>query len=194
MSGSRRLLGLLALAPLALGALGACSDDQPTGEPAGSTAATPSTSASSVPDATAEEPPADQSAEDEGLGDTLVYVADVAPRDDSGRAAEPAGRVEIRPAATPTLCFDVAAEGLGAAIEAVDLRPGTDGDSVVDVHAPADAANEPDGWRDVCIDVDPAVFDSLATDPGRFTVDVAGGGATLVGQLRPATIFDLTLS
>ena len=49
-------------------------------------------------------------------------------------------------------------------------------------------------WHDVCVDVEPAVFDALATDPGRFTVDVSGGGEVLVGQLRPATIFDLQLS
>ncbi len=196
MSGSRRLLGLLALAPCALGVLSACSDDQPSGEPAGSstTTATSTTTSSSIPDATAEEPPTGQSGEDEGLGDTLVYVADLARPDDSGRAAEPAGRVEIRPEGARTLCFDVAADGLGRAIEAVHLQPGRGDGPVVAVDPPAATTDDPATWHDVCVDVDPAVFDALATDPGRFTVDVSGGGEALVGQLRPATIFDLQLS
>ena len=116
-------------------------------------------------------------------------------RDGSGPADEPGGRVEIRPEGEHTLCFDVAADGLGSAIESVHLRTGPSDGPAVAVDPPASTPSDPGTWHDVCVDVDSTVFDSLATDPSRFTVDVSGSDTdALVGQLRPATIFDLRLS
>lgn len=155
-----------------------------------------------VPDAEAEDPPGQSGGEDEGLGDTTVFVADLSgvtevpgPGDAAGT-----GRVEARPADDGRWCFDMVAEGLHGAVADAHIHEGAagaSGDVVIEIGGPTSVEGDVDTWTDVCVAVDVFVEERLLSDPATFyanvhTADFPDGA--IRGQLEEASIFDLTLS
>ncbi len=210
MSGLPRALGLVALGVVVLGTP-ACSrggSDRATSPPSSSDSGSTGTTVAGDPadttatDAAAEAPPSDQVGEDDGLDDSLVFVADL---DGAGPVPGPGdpdavARVEIVSDPSGALCFDVSATGLGSEATVADVhrgREGEIGDAVVSAGAPTSSVDGTDTWTHACATADAEVVDELNTDPGAFyadihTVDFEAGA--IRAQLRPATIFDLRLS
>ena len=158
--------------------------------------------ADSVPtDDPAGQPP-DDAAADEGRGEPLVFVADL-----TADAAVPppgapgaSGRAELRSEADAQLCVDMVTSGLDSAVTAAHVHrgdTGVAGEVVVPIGAPTRTDGDTDLWRDVCVDVAPALLDQIDQDPSGYYVNVHTEGhpdSAVRGQLQPSSIFDLTLS
>ena len=140
--------------------------------------------------------------EDDGLGDPLVFVADLSgetevpgPGDDSA-----SGRVEIESAVSGEWCIDMEATGLSAEVTDSHIHFGTagsSGDVVIPIGAPTAVDGDTDVWDDVCVEVDDDLVAEILDAPQAFyanvhTADFAAGA--IRGQLEAATIFDLELS
>ena len=160
----------------------------------------PATTTTTTTEPGAVEPP-DGAGEDEGLGDPLVLVADL-----TGQAEVPgpgdaggAGRFELESAGGTTVCIDMVVTGLAAEVTDAHIHEdaaGASGGVVVPIGVPTSSAEGEDRWDDVCIEVDLAVLDRLATDPSGFYANVHSatfGAGAVRGQLALASIFDRTL-
>lgn len=196
----RSLRRTLLAAVLAIGAA-SCGDDDASED---TSAAGETTTTESVPDAEAEDPPDGDgdAGEDEGLGDPLVFVADLTgetevpgPGDDAG-----SGRIEIESAVNGEWCIDMVAEALSAEVSGAHIHfgpEGLSGDVVIPIGDPTEVADGVDTWSDVCVEVDRDLVDEILSAPDAYyanvhTADFPAGAVR--GQLVAATIFDLTLS
>lgn len=171
-------------------------DESPSG------AAPPSVPPETAPDAEAEVPPAESGGEHDGMGDPIVFVADLI-----GGAVVPGpghpeatGRLEIESDVDGNLCFDLRVQGLSSDVIHADIHEeaaGERADPVFAIGPPSSVDGDTDVWSDVCEDVDEALVERITHDPAGFSADVhtvdLGSGA-IRGQLQLATIFDLTLS
>lgn len=210
----RLLAGALALT--LLGVLGACGDDDDA-EAASTTSSTStdgeagdgdeaegdddtSTTTTTGSDDAAEPPP-DDAGEDDGLGDPLVFIADLTaelevpgPGDAAG-----SGRVEIQSATEGEWCIDMEATGLSSDVSDAHIHFGTEGvsgDPVIPIGAPTATEGDTDTWSDVCVAVDEQLAAEIVDAPQAFyanvhTIDHPGGA--IRGQLEPSSLFDLTL-
>ncbi len=174
----RRAAAVLAALAVCLALFGACSDDD------GGAAAPTSASTIAPGDASAQPPPEGSDGGD-GLDDPLVFAANV----------RNGGRVEVQPGDGDSLCFDIrVAEEPGGSPGAslTTGRPPNTRD--VAVLGPPTAT---DGgmvtWSHVCVPIDRPTLDAINEDPGQFRVEIRTAAPHRV-PLRPATIFDLTLS
>lgn len=209
---SRARILFLSLSVVALFAAG-CGDDAETGSDASTTTAssaddpdgaddTTTTTASTVPDAEAEDPPADAGNEDDGLGDPVVFVAALSGETEVPGPGDPAatGRAEVESDVNGDLCFDMVAEGLDSDVTDSHIHEAAAGDSggvVIPIGTPTSTDGDTATWTDVCISVDSALVDRINADPAAFYANIHTsnfGGGAIRGQLEQATIFDLTLS
>lgn len=203
---SLRALGVAAV--LVLG-LTACGDDD-TGDVEQSSDTTSETSTTTTvaettitsADDPAEEPPPDDPGEGDGLGDPLVFVADLrgdtevpGPGDDGG-----SGRVEIESAVAGEWCFDMEATGLSSDVTDSHIHfgpAGKSGDVVIPIGEPTATEGDTDTWDDVCVTVADDLIAEIIDAPDAFYANIHTadfGGGAIRGQLEAASIFDLTLS
>ncbi len=188
--------------------LGACDGDDSDDAADGQTTTSaetrpevPDTPDEPLPEDAAEAPP-DVGDEDEGLGDPLVFIADLTgdtevpgPGDDAGT-----GRIEIESAAPGEWCIDMEATGLSSEVTDSHIHFGTEGrsgDVVIPIGAPTETDDDTDTWTDVCVSVEEDLANEVIDAPQAFyanihTVDHPNGA--IRGQLEPSSIFDLTLS
>lgn len=161
-----------------------------------------STTTSTVVDATAEEPPAASGGQDEGLGDPVVFTADLVGDTEIPGPGSPkaAGRVEIESDVNGDLCFDMVVDDLDAVVVGAHIHQapaGASGEVVIPIGDPTSTSDGAATWSDVCIDVDDALVQQMSQDPSAFYANVhteTYGDGAVRGQLQSATIFDLTLS
>jgi hypothetical protein len=171
-------------------AAGAGEDEQP-----------PETTAT-VPDAEAEPPPEGAGGEDEGMGDSLVLVAELSGEAEVPGPGDPAGtgRTEIETDVDGDLCFDMVATGLGSEVTDAHIHEGAaavSGGVVIPIGPPTATEGDTDTWTDVCVDVDDAIVERITADPSAFYANVHTaqfGAGAIRGQLQQASIFDLELS
>ena len=216
-------LRTVAVGAALLAGIAACGDDD-SGDPSAvetTTTTTPetttletttTTSATAEPDETTttpapdvpaeDDPPVDDPGEGDGLGDPLVFVADLVgdteipgPGDAGG-----SGRVEIESAVNNEWCIDMEATGLSADVTDSHIHfgpAGNSGDVVIPIGAPTATDGDIDTWTDVCVTVEDPLVAEVIDAPQAFyanihTADFSGGA--IRGQLEPSSIFDLTLS
>lgn len=209
-----RLRSVVAATALALVAAACGGDDEPaattttaetttsTSEATTTTAADATTTTTTAP-ATGEgeaEAPPEGAGEDEGLG-SLVLVADLraeaevpGPGDTDGD-----GRIEIEATGPQTWCLDMVVTGLRGPVTGAHVHFGPEGltgDVVVPIGEPTSTAGATDTWADVCLEVEDRVVDEVTSAPDAFYVNVHTDDhpdGAVRGQLRPASVFDLTL-
>lgn len=161
------------------------------------------TTTTAAPEVPAEDdPPVADPGEGDGLGDPLVFVADLTgdtevpgPGDDGA-----SGRVEIESAVNGEWCIDMEAVGLSADVTDSHIHfgpTGNSGDVVIPIGAPTSTDGDTDTWDDVCVTVEDSLVAEILDAPEAFyanvhTADFAGGA--IRGQLEASSIFDLTLS
>ncbi len=181
--------------------LAGCGDDDVGG--ADTTTSTSTTVAdTTATDDSAEDPPSGDPGEDDGLGDPLVFVADLTadtevpgPGDDDG-----AGRIEIESAAVGEWCIDMEVAGLGADVTDSHIHfgpAGNSGDVVIPIGAPTASGGDTETWTDVCVTVADDLVAEIVDAPDAFYANVHTadfGGGAVRGQLESSTIFDLVLS
>ncbi|WP_436793691.1 CHRD domain-containing protein [Actinospongicola halichondriae] len=214
----RRQNALRAVAIAAVLAAGtaACGDDAaddaaPTSTTEDTPVAVDDTTTTAPPDETTTTTPADVPADDElpddpgdddGRGDPLVFVADLAgdtevpgPGDDGA-----SGRVEIESAVAGEWCLDMEATGLSAAVTDSHIHfgpAGSSGDVVIPIGKPTSTDGDTDTWTDVCVTVADDLVAEVIDAPDAFYANIHTadfGGGAIRGQLELSSIFDLTLS
>ena len=193
----------------------ACGDDD-AGDSADVTTTAPETTTTTTADQTDEtttttaapevpaedEPPVDDPGEGDGLGDPLVFVADLTGDTEVPGPGDPdgAGRIEVESAVDGEWCIDMEATGLSADVTDSHIHfgpAGNSGDVVIPIGAPTSVDGSTDTWDDVCVTVEDSLVAEVLDAPQAFyanihTADFAGGA--IRGQLEASTIFDLTLS
>ncbi|MCO8125780.1 CHRD domain-containing protein [Acidimicrobiia bacterium EGI L10123] len=98
-----------------------------------------------------------------------------------------------------TLCVDLVASGLDAAVTEAHLHGGPEGEEgpvLVDLGPPSTSDGGGTTWTDVCTGVDDDVIDDLAAAPELAYVDVHTASfpdGAIRGQLGVISIFDRTL-
>lgn len=209
MTRARPALRTFAVIVVAVLAFAACGDDDSGDSAAETTTAPPTTevdrTTTTIPDEPAEDPTPDDPddpGEGDGLGDPLVFVADLTgetevpgPGDDGA-----GGRVEIESAVSGDWCFDMEATGLSAEVTDAHIHfgpVGNSGDVVIPIGTPTEVDGDTDVWDDVCVTVEAELVAEILDAPDAFYANVhtaAFGGGAIRGQLEAATIFDLTLS
>ncbi len=148
------------------------------------------------------DPPDEGAGEDEGLGDPLVFAADLQGDTEVPGPGDPAatGRAEIESGVDGAWCFDMVATGLDSDVTDSHIHAGAAGESgpvVVGIGPPTESEGDTDRWVDVCIVVADDVQEQITSNPEAFYVNVHSatfGSGAIRGQLQTATIFDLTLS
>lgn len=217
MSSRSQIFRTVAVVASLLLGLAACGDDDATDEGASTTTTPETTSTTSTtadePDETTtttaapevpaeEEPSVDDPGEGDGLGDPLVFVADLTGDTEVPGPGDPAGsgRIEIESAVNGEWCIDMQATGLSAGVTDSHIHfgpEGNSGDVVVPIGAPTATDGDTATWDDVCVTVEDSLVAEILDAPQAFyanihTTDFAGGA--IRGQLEASTIFDLTLS
>ncbi len=213
----RRLLLVLLLLAVTVAACG--DDDERTDASTSSTTAgadagdadaggqvvapdAPSEPADSVPtDDPAAQPP-DDAPKDEGRGEPLVFAADLTADAAVPPPGEPgaSGRAELRSESDAQICVDMVTSGLGSAVTAAHVHrgeAGVAGEVVIPIGPPTRTDGDTDLWRDVCVEVEPALLDGIDEDPSSYYVNVhteRHPDSAVRGQLQSSSIFDLTLS
>lgn len=135
----------------------------------------------------------------DGLGDA-VLAGDLDGRGPVPGAGDTAatGRVEAE-LVDGTLCVDLVASGLDAAVTEAHLHGGPEGEEgpvLVDLGPPSTSDGGDTTWTDVCTGVDDDVIDDLAAAPELAYVDVHTASfpdGAIRGQLGVISIFDRTL-
>lgn len=212
---SRRSSRLLLAVLLLLGTV-ACGDDDDAGSEESTTSAdatgsddtvvdedaVPEPPDVSVPEVPAGEPPVDGGDEDEGIGDPLVLVADLtADAEVPGPGdAGATGRFEAESGTPGELCIDMAVTGLDAEVTDAHIHEGAVGEAggvEVTIGPPTASEGDTDTWTDVCVTVEPGLFEDLQSSTDAFYVNVHTSSfpdGAVRGQLALGTLFDLELS
>ena len=149
-----------------------------------------------------EDPPVEDPGEGDGLGDPLVFVADLTGDTEVPGPGDPdgAGRIEIESAVNGEWCIDMEATGLTADVtdSHVHFGPaGNNGDVVIPIGEPTSTDGDTDTWDDVCVSVEDSLVAEILDAPEAFYANIHTSefpAGALRGQLEAATIFDLTLS
>lgn len=161
------------------------------------------TTTTAAPEIPAEDdPPVDDPGEGDGLGDPLVFVADLTGDTEVPGPGDPdgSGRIEIESAVNGEWCIDMVATGLSASVTDSHIHfgpAGNSGDVVIPIGEPTSSDGDTDTWDDVCVTVEDSLVAEILDAPEAFYANVHTGdyaGGAIRGQLEASTIFDLTLS
>lgn len=210
MSRLIRVLFALVLAT----ALAACGDDDAGDEAASSTTGvdttttrepvtTSETTTSSTPAGDgAEDPPETEVPADEGMGDPLVFAADLTGDTEVPGPGDPhgTGRIEIESTDVGEWCIDMEVVDLASTVVDAHIHfgpAGRAGDVVIPIGAPTATSGDTDTWTDVCVTVEERLVNEVLASPDSFYANVhteRHPDGAVRGQLALSSIFELELS